>query len=117
MAWTYSISFPLSVAGLLALRIIYGYEWPLPPVFGLILIVTGGGLLLRDLLLPMHFTGTARLKRQAMYSDVWVVLVGSWMQWTPLHDIGLVLLIAIASSLWPLSHLEMHKNVRRLRQA
>jgi len=107
-AWSYSISFPLGVALLLYLRLHFGYDWPFPRGVGLALIYIGLALLLYDVLL----SGTMAvhspvLRRQSIYSSSWTILVGIWLYWQLWGDDGLVILIAIALPLWPLSHREV----------
>ncbi len=109
LAWTYSLSFPIAVAALLILRFLYGYNWPLPSQLGLLLVGTGFILLLRDVVLP-YFVGSVRSTRQALYSEIWLILLGAWMYWKILNDLGLIAVVAIASALWPLSHLELQRH-------
>ncbi|HYB91774.1 MAG TPA: hypothetical protein VEC38_12100 [Candidatus Binataceae bacterium] len=115
LAWTYSLSFPLAVVALITLRAVWGYEWPLPGWFGFVLLATGLASLLRDAIFLKFPAVSPASTRQALYSDVWVVLVGGWMYWKPLGDVGLALLISIAFGLWPLSHLELQRRVGILR--
>jgi len=110
MAWTYSFSFPMAITALIALRTAYGYEWPLPSSFGLWLVAVGLASLARDAFSTRFFGWSPSLRRQALYSDAWLLVLGSWMYWKPFGDIGLVLLIALACALWPLSHLELQRQ-------
>lgn len=111
VAWTYSLSFPLGVGALLGLRLVYGYHWPLPHYFGAVIAGTSLLMLIGNLLLPKFDHNLPRTHRQEVYTEAWVILVGLWMFRRPLADFGLVLLIAVAAVLWPLSHLELHKHV------
>ena len=105
-AWANSLSFPLGVTGLLFIRVYFGYSWPFPPFVGLALVFGSlAELLIAQLVPPPH----PSLARQQIYSSLWVALVGSWLYSRLWDDFGLIILIAIALPLWPLSHAELLK--------
>lgn len=107
LAWTYSMSFPLGVAALICLRVHWGYSWPLPRAFGLLIFSLAIVFLLRDVFVPAFHGHSRILVRQSLYSSAWLLLVGAWLYWRLFGDSGLVLVLAIALPLWPLSHREL----------
>jgi hypothetical protein len=107
LAWTYSTSFPLGIAALIYLRMHFGQHWPLPKRFGLFLFCLGLLVLLRDIFVPSFHGSSQVLRRQSIYSGIWMLLVGGWLYWKLCGDLGLVILIAVALPLWPLSHREV----------
>lgn len=109
LAWTFSTSFPLGMALLVYLRLHFGHNWPfLPARFGLGLLCIGLITLFFDIFLPKLVHGNSQvLRRQSIYSSIWTSLVGIWLYSKLWGDLGLVILIAVAMSLWPLSHREV----------
>jgi len=106
MAWAYSLSFPLGVAGLLYFR--WGsvhHGWVLHRWFGLEIMSIG------LILLPFHIMIIGMplaLKRQAIYSDILTAFLRGWILFSrTLGNFGLVFLIALACVLWPLSHRQL----------
>jgi hypothetical protein len=107
-AWAYSTSFPLGIALLVYLRLHFGYNWPFPATVGLGLVCIGLTLLVFDIFLPRLLCGNSQVLRwQSIYSSIWTALAGSWVYWRPFGDLGLMILIAVALPLWPLSHREV----------
>jgi len=108
VAWSYSTSFPIGIIVLLCLREHFGYDWPFPVTVGLALLCMGLILLLVDILLPNLIYGHSDvLRRQSIYSGIWTSMVGAWLYSRLGGDFGLVVLIAVALPLWPLSHREV----------
>ena len=108
LAWSYSTSFPIGIAALIYLRVHFGYDWPFPVTVGLGLLCIGLILLLADVFLPNVTYGYSQvLRRQSIYSSLWTSLIGVWIYWRLGGDFGLVILIAVALPLWPLSHREV----------
>jgi len=104
LAWTYSMGFPLGVTALLYLRVHFGYNPPFPASLGLALLCIG----LADIFVPTLIHGYSQvLRRLSIYSGIWTSLVGIWLYWRLWGDSGLVVLIALALPLWPLSHREV----------
>lgn len=115
-AWLNSLSFPVGVAALIYLRVYYGYDWrPFPATVGLAVLCIAPIRWATEIFLPLIIGhGYSRvLRRQLIYSSVWTSVVGVWLYWRPLGDIGLVLVIGIALCLWPASHLEVHRLTGR----
>lgn len=97
----------LGVAILIFMRLRFGYYWPLPPNFGFGIMAAGVMTLLFHFLIPIAANPTA-LRRQAVYSDIWMIFLGLWFLFSgSLGIFGFVLLIAVAAALWPLSHLQL----------
>jgi hypothetical protein len=113
LAWTYSSSFPLGIAALIYMRLQFGYGSPFFTHFGMVLLIVGLVFLTRDIFLPRFHAYSPGLRRQSIYSNIWISLIGVWLYGRLFGDFGLVLLIAIALPLWPLSHSEVVKLKRR----
>lgn len=103
LASSYSIGYPVSLAGLLYLRVRYGYDWPLPADFGLGIFGAGIFLVAVGLLASNFLGGSRSLRRQHIYWALWQSALGIWLYEKFLADRGMVFLFAIASGLWPLS--------------
>jgi hypothetical protein len=108
LAWTYSTSFPVGIAALIYLRVHFGYRWPFPSTVGLALLSVGILMLSMSTFVPTAMHNKSQVLRwQSIYSNVWISLVGIWLYWRLWGDSGLIILIAVALPLWPLSHREV----------
>jgi hypothetical protein len=108
LAWAYSIGFAISIATLIYVRVQFGYDSQSSRTLAISLLCIGPALLLRDIFLPSLFHGHSQgLRKQSIYANVWITLLGGWLWGTFWGDFGLVLLISIALVLWLLSHREV----------
>ena len=106
IAWANVLSWPISIATLVYLRIAFGSDLSFLSPIALMLIGLGlwmivySGLLERRLFRRLN---SKTLERQAIYGGVWTSLAGIWLYYEPLGDVGLGLLLAVGLSLWPFS--------------
>jgi hypothetical protein len=109
LAWTYSMAFPLGIAALIYLQVHLHGDWSLYSNFGVILIAIGSFEFVCAIFFPsfLGFSYSAVLQKQAIYSGLWILLVGAWMRWQFLGFTGFVLVTATALPLCPLSHREV----------
>jgi ABC-type Fe3+ transport system permease subunit len=108
LAWGYSIGFAISIATLIYERVQFGYDSQSVRRLAILLLLFGPALLLRDIFFPRLFQGHSQgLRKQSIYANVWITLLGGWLWGTFWGDFGLVLLISIALVLWLLSHREV----------
>jgi len=101
------------MVALILLRVYFGHEWPFPRFVGLGLLFVSLAGLVKTELTPNYPRG---LKRQAVLSSVWGSVVGLWLYTAFLGDLGLIILVAAAPTLWGLSHAEVVKLQAELAQ-
>jgi len=105
IAWANAFSFPIAITALIYVRLRFGHDLSSLSYIALMLFALGLWRILYDgILEPRLFTRhSAVLARQAIYGGVWTSLMGIWLYWQVWSDLGLVVLIAIGLSLWPLT--------------
>ena len=109
MAWSYSLSFPVTIALLIFLRMrLVSYGLPFLQRVGVLLLSLAVAQLLCDLFVPWILHGSSEvLRRQSIYSGIWSSLAGIWLYSGSWNDLGFGILLVIAISLWSLSHREL----------
>jgi hypothetical protein len=97
-AWSYSLSFPITIALLIFLRMRHdSYGSPFLQRLGVLVLSLAVAKLLCDLFAPWILHGSSEvLRRQSIYSGIWGFLAGIWLYSGSWNDLGFGLLLVIA---------------------
>jgi hypothetical protein len=114
IGWCCSIGFLIGIATSIYVRVEDGNADPSFRRMGILFLCLGLAFTFRDIFFPGFMGYSQSLRRQSIYSNIWMTLAGGWLLFARcVGDIGLVLLTATGLLLWALSHREVLTRRRR----